>query len=667
MIVKNETRVIRRLLDSVAPYIDTYCICDTGSTDGTADVIRAYFEARHIPGQVYSEPFRDFGYNRTHALRAAEVHGVSGSEYVLLLDADMVWTSTLTPEAFKAKLARSPKDAYYVYQGSPALKYKNVRLLKLGRGFTYWGVTHEYVDAPADAVFELLDDQEAFIDDVGDGGSKGDKAERDIRLLEEGLKQLPDNVRYLFYLANTYSDCGRYDDAIRTYKRRIAQGGWVEELWYSHYKIGKCFAALGDHASAIFHWIEALQVFPDRIENLYEVVHYYRVVGNHRAAIAMYQVADSIRRTHPPHDFLFLQLPVYTTLLDYEWSILGYYHHPDPTNMFDVCMKLLASPALDDALYRNVLSNYKFYAPMPEVTETIVGLGICERVKVGSEWLVGSTPSVAYDGDLRQWVVCTRYVNYRIDDQGNYVNQAHIVSHNVVSVYDSGATGPGKKLQEFVLAYDTSKDGHYVGLEDVRPLYVDKRWYYVANRAVEGGRMAVEFGVLDLEGQTCRESRFLTVEGQKDTEKNWVLFDRNGEGLGCVYSWGPLRVGHIEGDRVVITSTDTSVPRFFQDVRGSSNGQIDLSSNEIWFLCHLVSYEDRRYYYHLWVVLDATTYRYKRHSPLWTFTGAKVEYALGFVPCRPDGAIQHLVVGFSTMDTTTHVVQMARPSFCDAI
>jgi hypothetical protein len=298
------------------------------------------------------------------------------------------------------------------------------------------------------------------------------------------------------------------------------------------------------------------------------------------------------------------------------------------------------------------------------------GLGICERVKVGSEWLTGSTPSVAYDSVQHHWVVCTRYVNYRIDDQGNYVNQAHIVSHNVVSVYGRGpGGGPGKKLQEFALAYDTSRDAHYVGLEDVRPLYVPagKCWYYVANRAKSDGFMAVEFGILDVENQTCRESRYLTVEGQKDTEKNWVLFDpghTEGPGPGCVYSWGPLCVGHIEGDRVVITTTDTSVPRFFQDVRGSSNGYT--LNDEIWFLCHLVSYEDRRYYYHVWVVLDATTHRYKRHSPLWTFTGAKVEYALGFV-AEGEGAESRLVVGFSTMDNTTHLVQMASPPFCDAI
>jgi len=70
MIVKNESKIIRRLFDSVSNIIDSYCICDTGSTDGTPEIIQAYFEAKGVEGKVYTEPFRDFGYNRTHSLLA---------------------------------------------------------------------------------------------------------------------------------------------------------------------------------------------------------------------------------------------------------------------------------------------------------------------------------------------------------------------------------------------------------------------------------------------------------------------------------------------------------------------------------------------------------------------------------------------------------------------
>ena len=60
MIVKNESKVITRLLESVSPIIDTYCICDTGSTDDTKEIITNFFNEKNIPGKIVEEPFKDF-------------------------------------------------------------------------------------------------------------------------------------------------------------------------------------------------------------------------------------------------------------------------------------------------------------------------------------------------------------------------------------------------------------------------------------------------------------------------------------------------------------------------------------------------------------------------------------------------------------------------------
>ena len=40
MIVKNESKIIKRCLDSVKDHIDYWVIVDTGSTDGTQDIIK---------------------------------------------------------------------------------------------------------------------------------------------------------------------------------------------------------------------------------------------------------------------------------------------------------------------------------------------------------------------------------------------------------------------------------------------------------------------------------------------------------------------------------------------------------------------------------------------------------------------------------------------------
>ncbi len=58
--------------------------------------------------------------------------------------------------------------------------------------------------------------------DIGDGGCKDDKADRDIRLLTKGIEDEPNNVRYYFYLANSYHDKSEYENAIPIYILRAS-------------------------------------------------------------------------------------------------------------------------------------------------------------------------------------------------------------------------------------------------------------------------------------------------------------------------------------------------------------------------------------------------------------------------------------------------------------
>ena len=88
MIVKNESSIITRLFDSVLPLINSYCICDTGSTDNTIEIINSYFKNKEIEGKIVEMPFEDFSHNRNYALE--QCLNMSNADYILLLDADMV-------------------------------------------------------------------------------------------------------------------------------------------------------------------------------------------------------------------------------------------------------------------------------------------------------------------------------------------------------------------------------------------------------------------------------------------------------------------------------------------------------------------------------------------------------------------------------------------------
>lgn len=233
MIVKNESRIITRLFDSVSSIIDCYCICDTGSTDNTKEVITAYFEAKGIPGKIVEEPFVNFAHNRNFALQSC----FGMSDYILLLDADMVLE--IKPGFEKSML--SSHDSYMILQGTDDFYYHNMRIIKNNCLYLYVGVTHEYISTPPTNTSKIFEKNLLFIRDIGDGGAKSDKFERDIRLLKGGIEQNPNSDRYHFYLANSYFDSGKFEEAIETCKKRIKIGGWEQEVWYSYYRIGMAY------------------------------------------------------------------------------------------------------------------------------------------------------------------------------------------------------------------------------------------------------------------------------------------------------------------------------------------------------------------------------------------------------------------------------------------
>lgn len=134
----------------------------------------------------------------------------------------------------------------------------------------------------------------------------------------------------------------------------------------------------------------------------------------------------------------------------------------------------------------------------------------------------------------------------------------------------------------------------------------------------------------------------------KAIEKNWTLFTGNDGTLKTVYGWHPFTL-YQSGVQ------QSNLPPFFKDVRGSCNG-IRVGS-ETWFLCHTVSYEDRRYYYHIIVALDTASSKVKRWTKYFTFEGKPVEYALGFLY---DKSKEEFMLGYSVMDRTTEFRKVSK-------
>jgi glycosyltransferase involved in cell wall biosynthesis len=396
MIVKNESAIIARCLAAALPFIDTWAIIDTGSTDGTPELIERFFAERGVAGRLEFAPFEDFAQARNAALDAARA--VDGWDYTLLIDADMVLDGTLDKSALTG-------PAYRLMQRNSSQDYWNVRLVRRNAPARYVGVTHEYVSV--EGATDLLG---LTIDDRNDGGAKGDKAERDIQLLDAGLAREPDNARYMYYLANTYRETGRHREAIRWYQRRIAQGGWDEEMWSSYYSIARCHLEMKAEAPFIQACLDAYNFRPTRGEPLKLLARFYRERGQNEAALL---IADALSAINYPSDALFVERDVYDFGADQEIAIAGYYSPRHRDAGYRACARLTVHP--NNWVREEARKNFTFYA---RSTKELFGAEVREIDWAPGDGYKPMNPSVCVADDRR--LVLVRTVNYTVTSSGQY-------------------------------------------------------------------------------------------------------------------------------------------------------------------------------------------------------------------------------------------------------
>ena len=120
MIVKNESKIIEKCLNSIVKYLDYWIIYDTGSDDNTQEIILNYFKKKNLKGELFNSKWINFGYNRTELIKTAH----KKCDYLLLLDAD--FQVNILNKNFKKKLNIEPTAYLIKYEGN--LNYKQLLL-----------------------------------------------------------------------------------------------------------------------------------------------------------------------------------------------------------------------------------------------------------------------------------------------------------------------------------------------------------------------------------------------------------------------------------------------------------------------------------------------------------------------------------------------------------
>lgn len=617
--IKNENRIIKRMIESCLPAIDAVCVCDTGSTDNTIEVLTDYFKDFKIPAKIYNGSehlWKNFGYNRSQSFLSAvkfckELGWDAEHTYALALDADM---QLVVKPAFKK--AALTAIGYKMIQKSHSLEYYNTRFMKIGHPWTCVGVTHEYWDG---GQTDTIGMDQMYISDIGDGGCKDDKFERDVRLLEQGLKDSPNNPRYLFYLAQSYKDNKQLDKSIELYKKRIEAGGWYEEIWYSMYVIMKLYAEKGDVPQAEMWGQKAYEYRKERSENLLFLCRLFKDKRQYFKAWHYYQLGAGIPK---PHDLLFIETDCYDRNFDFERTIIHDYIFPHKK-------RESLGYSLD---YYNKWNEYCCFTNIQWFVQRIPCKVRQLHFQDIGDFVATSTSIVKQPDDFYRLNV--RYVNYRIQPNGGYMMMKdgdlsgdHAVrTENYTCLLDSqlNIVSALKKMEP---VFEPLHDKHIKGMEDIRIFYDSKGRLRYTGTTMEysyNGKIRQVTG-----GYNPGSGKLETLEQLKpptdtDCEKNWIPYKDDQ----FIYSWHPFTIGkpNAEGVLEIVSKQDT--PKFLSHMRGSSTLVRD--GEYFYGITHCVMYQTPRKYYHMVVKIDAATNKLVAYSDPFFFINNAIEYVLGY-------------------------------------
>ena len=352
MIVKNEAHVILRCLSSLKPWISSWCIVDTGSTDGTQKLIQEYLA--DLPGQLYERPWKNFGFNRTEALKLAVSSHLPSADYLLFIDADEQLRIT-DSQVFE----NLEDDAYYASVIYGGLRYKRNALISTRLDWEWKGVLHEYLDSNQLHKWHDLNGLNIFVQH--DGARAKDKTTylKDINLLEEALKDEPDNTRYLFYLAQSYRDAGMLEKSRELYLKRASLGGWQEECWMAKFRAAQMADRLNLDENLIYReylkcWIEK----QNRAEPLYELARYYRYKKDYD--LSCYFAIQALEVPFPKEG-LFIEASVYEWRILDELSVSATYCKAYKSQGKDAISQLLKERKYPEFHHKRILANLTCY------------------------------------------------------------------------------------------------------------------------------------------------------------------------------------------------------------------------------------------------------------------------------------------------------------------
>lgn len=288
MIVKNEEAVLARCLSSIAPAVDEVIVVDTGSSDRTKEIARAFTD------KVYDFAWVD---DFSAARNCAYDHATM--DYQMWLDADDVMPEGERDKliALKETLPREVDMVTMKYHthfdenGLPVMTSTRERLTRRTRRYRWRDPVHECI--PLAGNIRHTDIAIHHKKPAAEGASTRNL---DIYLaLERSGKAL--SPRQMYYFARELSDHGRYAQAAYYFGRFLDEKkGWLEDNIAACFALAICHRQLGDEKSDHEALVRSFDYAPPRAEILTELGYHARRSGDIPAALAWFMLAAQLEK-----------------------------------------------------------------------------------------------------------------------------------------------------------------------------------------------------------------------------------------------------------------------------------------------------------------------------------------------------------------------------------
>ena len=274
MIIKDSGEPLKKVLESVKHHIDSWCILDTGSTDGSQEVVKNVLSS--IPGKLYEEKFIDFSTTRNRAFELAESTGID-CEYNIVLDDSYILYGG---EKLRNIIREGNANAYSIIIRNKNVMYDSIRITKVSEKLKYKYRVHENIIVSQKKI-KMITNDDIYIQDIEfslHAIRSHNRYKNDLAMLLEDYRENPKNMRIIFYTAQTYHKLCNYEKAIFFYNKRIQidkRKDASDEVYMSYYNLGHIYKLLSNWNKAEQNFMISYNLRPYRAEPIYQIAKYY--------------------------------------------------------------------------------------------------------------------------------------------------------------------------------------------------------------------------------------------------------------------------------------------------------------------------------------------------------------------------------------------------------